>query len=311
MTATSILNGWNATMSDRFGKDTILFNHRLRETGLFTEEALADLIERYPAEHYNINTMGFDPANPVWREGEVGDVSGADTIAAIKKGRMWLNMRKVAEVDAEYRKVLNQIFAEFEGVIPGLKTFKHNLGILVSSPKVQVFYHADVPGQSLWQIEGVKRVYIYEPREPFLSKESLEGIIMGLTEEEIPYRKSFDDEAAVVDLEPGQALTWPLNGPHRIENHDCLNISVTTEHWTNTIRNSYAVNYANGILRRKFGMTGMNAEPSGMHVYPKAAMTLAWKKLNLGRAEKFVRKVDFRVNPESPAGIVDIPAYVK
>ena len=83
MTATSILNGWNATMSDRFGKDTILFNHRLRETGLFTEEALAELIERYPAEHYNINTMGFDPANPVWREGEVGDVSGADTIAAV------------------------------------------------------------------------------------------------------------------------------------------------------------------------------------------------------------------------------------
>jgi hypothetical protein len=167
MTATSILSGWNASMTDRFGKDTILFNHRLRETGLFTEQALAELIERYPAEHYNINTMGFDPANPVWREGEVGNVSGADTIAAIKKGRMWLNMRKVAEVDAEYKKVLDQIFAEFEGVIPGLKTFKRNLGILVSSPKVQVFYHADVPGQSLWQLEGVKRVYIYEPREPF------------------------------------------------------------------------------------------------------------------------------------------------
>ena len=71
------------------------------------------------------------------------------------------------------------------------------------------------------------------------------------------------------------------------------------------------MNYANGIMRRKFGVTGMSAEPSGLHVYPKAAMTLAWKKLNLGRAEKFVRKVDFRVNPENPAGIVDIPAYVK
>lgn len=307
----SVLTGWNATMSDRFGKDTILFNHRLRESGLFTQEALAGLIERYPAEHYNINTNGFDAANPVWREGEVGDTSGTDTIEAIKRGRMWLNLRRVGDVDPRYQQLLDRIFDEFEGVIPGLRTFRRNLGILVSSPRVQVFYHADVPGQSLWQVEGVKRVYIYEPREPFLSKESLEGIIMGLTEEEIPYRKSFDDHAKVIDLEPGQALTWPLNGPHRIENHDCLNISVTTEHWTNEIRNSYAVNYANGVLRRRFGMSGMNAAPAGLHVYPKAALALAWKKLKLGQGERFVRKVDFRVDPSSPAGMMDIPAYAK
>lgn len=174
-----------------------------------------------------------------------------------------------------------------------------------------MFYHADVPGQSLWQVEGVKRVYVYQPREPFLSKESLEGIIMGLTEEEIHYRKSFDDEASVFDLEPGQALTWPLNGPHRIENHDCLNISVTTELWTSEIRNSYAVNHGNGILRRKLGMSGLNSAPSGLHVYPKAALTMAWRKLKLGQAERFVRKVDFRVDPRSPAGIVDVPAYIK
>ncbi len=114
----TILNGWNATMSDRFGKNIILFNHRLRDTGLFTHEALAKLIETYPAEQYNINTMGFDPANPVWREGEVGEASGHDTIDAIKKGRMWLNLRHVGEVDSRYGKVLGQIFDEFEGVKP-------------------------------------------------------------------------------------------------------------------------------------------------------------------------------------------------
>jgi len=48
---------------------------------------------------------------------------------------------------------------------------------------------------------------------------------------------------------------WPLNCPHRVENEDCLNISVTTEHWTTDLRKQYAVNYANGILRRKFGFT--------------------------------------------------------
>ncbi len=309
--AYSILADWTEQKSNDFGNKTVLFNHRLKQTGLFTHQALAALIEKLPPASYNINTMGYDHDNPEWREGEVGDVSGADTIEAIKNGRMWLNMRKVGQTDSRYQKLLEQVFSEFEAVIPGLDLFKGQIGILISSPKVQVFYHADVPGQSLWQIEGVKRVYVYPPRDPFLSKECLEGIILGLTEEEIPYRKSFDDHAEVFDLQPGEALTWPLNGPHRIENADCLNISVTSEHWTNEIRNSYAVNYANGVLRRGLGMKTLSAAPDGIHVYPKAAFALAHKKLRLGRSQRVLRKVDFRVNPAAPKGMIDIPAYVK
>ena len=45
-------------------------------------------------------------------------------------------------------------------------------------------------------------------------------------------------------------LHWPLNGPHRVENHDMVNISVTTEHFTKEIRDFYAIVYANGLLRR-------------------------------------------------------------
>jgi hypothetical protein len=55
----------------------------------------------------------------------------------------------------------------------------------------------------------------------------------------------------------------------------------------------------------------MNAAPSGLHVYPKAALALTWKKLNLGKGDRFVRKVDFRVDPASPAGMMDIPGYAK
>lgn len=307
----SIIENWSDRKTEIFGNQTVLFNHRLKDTGLFTHEALAELIEKCPSDHYNITTMGYDPFNPEWREGVVGDASGADTIRAIKNGRMWLNMRKVGEIDARYDKVLNKIFDEFESLVPGFDTFKRQIGILVSSPKVQVFYHADVPGQSLWQVEGTKKVYIYPPRDPYLSKESLEGIILGRTEEEIPYNKSFDKHAEIFDLEPGQALHWPLNGPHRIENADCLNISVTTEHWTKEIRNSYAVNYANGVLRRGLGLKTMAAQPKGLHVYPKAALTLVHKKLNLGKSTKVVRKVDFKVNPSAPKGIMDIPAYAK
>ena len=53
-----------------------------------------------------------------------------------------------------------------------------NAGILISSPNAQVYYHADLPGQSLWQIRGTKRVYIYPPVAPFLTPEQIERIIL-------------------------------------------------------------------------------------------------------------------------------------
>ena len=52
--------------------------------------------------------------------------------------------------------------------MPEFKTFKRNLGVLISSPNANVFYHADIQGQSLWQIEGVKSVYIYPRSEAFI-----------------------------------------------------------------------------------------------------------------------------------------------
>ncbi len=99
-----------------------------------------------------------------------------------------------------------------------MRTYKHNLGILVSSPGAQVYYHADIPGQALWQIAGRKRVYIYPNTSPFLEPESIENIVMGTQEEEIPYQTWFDAHAEIHDLKPGDMLHWPLNGPHRVVN---------------------------------------------------------------------------------------------
>lgn len=306
-----IISDWKPQYADNFSQVSLLLHHRLRETGLFTKERLSKLVDLYPVEKYNITTMGYDVENPLWREGTKEDYSGAEVIDAIERGRMWLNLRAVETVDPEYGELLNKIFDEFEGYVPGFETFKRKMGILVSSPKVQVFYHADIPGQSLWQVEGKKRVYVYPNEAPYLKPESLESIILGETEEEIPYDRSFDDGAQVYDLEPGEMVHWPLNCPHRVENEDCLNISVTTEHWTSELRKSYAVNYANGILRRKFGFVEPSQNINKWSVYPKAALAVGWRKLQLDKKNKVIRKVDFKVDPKSKTGITDIAAYAK
>ncbi len=307
----AILTDWQSDYAPKYGNETLVLNHRLHESELFSKEVLGELIDRYPAEHYGLNTMGYDPENPEWREGTIEGFSAEKVFEAIEAGRMWLNLRYVEQVDDRYGRLLNDMFAEFEDKVPGLSTFRRKLGILISSPKVQVFYHADIPGQSLWQIRGGKRVYVYPNRDPYLRQSDLETVILGETEEEIPYERSFDEAAEIYDLEPGQMVHWPLNCPHRVENKDDLSISLTTEHWTSDIRKSYAVNYANGVLRRQLGLQNLSQSIRGPMVYPKAALAMAWRKARLSEKRKFVPMIDFTIDPNAETRIADIPAFAK
>ena len=301
-----IIADWKNKHRSLFGTHTIKLTHRLRETGMFTRSAIAALIDRYPRDEINLNTMGEDATTNEWRAGLIGDHSGVEVIEAIENGRMWLNLLRLMNTDKEYAELLNSIFEEFDALVPDIKTFKHSMGLLVSSPNVQVYYHCDVPGQMLWQLEGQKRIYIYPNTDPFLPRDAIETVILGETEEEIAYEAWFDDHAEIYDLEPGDMLHWPLNGPHRVENKDSLNISVTTEHWTNEIRNSYAVNYANGFLKRQFGYNASSSSPHGMHVYPKAAIALAAKKTGWNKAKKFKTIAEFEIDPSGKNGIAEI-----
>lgn len=301
-----IISNWEPRHASLFGVELVKLNHRLIETGLFTREALGRVIERCPAEHLGIRARGTEIDDPKTMEGELGTATGLEAIQAIEKGRMWMNIRRVMDWAPEYRKLLDEVFGEFEARMPGFSTFKRNLGILISSPNANVFYHADIQGQSLWQIEGSKSVYIYPRSEIFIKPESIEKILLRETGEDMSYEKWFDDYATVVELKPGEMVTWPLYAPHRVHNHDCLNISVTMEHWTKQIWNSYAVHYGNGVLRRTLGMKNGSTADRGLHVYPKAGAALLWKKLGRQIDGDVVKKRDFRIDAGSELGRVSI-----
>jgi len=117
-----------------------------------------------------------------------------------------------------------------------------------------------------------------------------------------------DDGATVYDLEPGYMLYWPLNCPHRVENHDCMNVSVTTEHWTREIRNFYAVNYANGLLRNA-GFSHLDRQKSGLGMVVKLGLAAAAKFSGMTRSQQKPYRIDFRVDPDSATGYRDIEAY--
>jgi hypothetical protein len=303
-----IFEDWDATHTRGYGRELVRINHRLHQSPLFTDAAIERLIETYPREHYDLHTMvPGEHRRESWREGDIGTRTGKEVMEAIRHGQIWLNLRKVMKVSAPYGDLLNRMFAEIEDHVPGLHTYKHNFGMLISSPKAQVFFHADIPGQSLWQIRGVKRVYVYPNEAPFLPQEGLEAIVLNEADEsDLPYHTWYDDESTVIDLQPGEMLHWPLNAPHRVVNLDTLNVSITTEHYTNDIRNTYVVNYANGILRRRFGFENLSRRTSGPAFLAKMALAAAYKYSGIQKQKRFARHIDFAIDPASPLGFRDI-----
>ena len=143
------------------------------------------------------------------------------------------------------------------------------------------------------------------------TQHALERIITGEAHEiSLDYQPWFDEHAQVVDLEPGRMLHWPLNCPHRIVNADCLNVSFTTEHWTDELRNSYAVNYANGVMRRGLGAASKLSRPdSGPGLYARMGLAAAWKYAGLQKQREHRFKVDFQVDPSAPWSVRSIPPF--
>lgn len=286
-----------------------LFQHRLHLDPRFARDGLSALIERYPREHYAIVHMGEQGAGGrrVWREGDIGALSGQQVLDAIEHGRLWLNLRNAPEVVPQLRELVTGIFTEAHALAPPVSSYDHLMGILVSSPGAQVYYHADLPGQGLLQLQGRKRIYIYPPRAPFLTEEGLENIALKQLEVGLRYDPAFDAEAEVFELEPGQGLFWPLNAPHRIENHDCLNVSMTLEYWTEDIRRKHIVNLANGILRHNFGHAPRSRAITGGAFHAKTALQALWRRSGrLDVLRKQARPIDFRLDPETPGGIIDL-----
>jgi hypothetical protein len=295
----TLMPGWQAPNAALWGHVPQKIDHTLHRSALFSRAALIDLIETYPRDHYALVHMGGQKDRRLWREGEVGNLKGAQIFEAIEKGRMWLNLRDVSTLDKRYADALDGIFEELAGYMPGFAAPRRGCGILISSPRAQVYYHADLPGQNLWQIEGVKRVVVYPATAPFITPRHLEDIALFDMELDVPYHDWYDRHAQVFELHPGEFLSWPLNAPHRVENHDCLNVSMTISYSTEEIRRLQVVNLANGILRHRLGFEAAGRGIAGPSYWSKAALQKALRNTSWVRKERAARReIRFRLDPK-------------
>ncbi len=306
----SILTDWTDQHTQGFQKEIMTFGHDLDSTGLFTDEALIELLEKHPNEQLDVCSMGGmeHPLYPnKFRTGDFREADGKTILDAVKAGKIWVNLRKAMNIHPEYKVVLDQMYGGISERT-GNQTFNANGGILISSPIAKVPYHFDKTETILWHIRGAKRIYLYPVSQEFISDESYESVISDSISDDLPFKNEFDDAAQVFDLKPGQAITWPLNSPHRVDNSDFC-VSVTTEYSTRESALKNAAMITNATLRHKFGLNPSYENDGAAKRYVKSIFGRAMKKSGMAMDTTKADMVTFKIDPKAADYIVDIEPF--
>ena len=303
-----LLDGWTDEHTAKFQKDIFKVKHRLNETGLFTDEALAELLDKHPKDKLDVCARGDHPIFEFkFRTGDVRDVDGATLIDAVKNGSIWMNLRKAMNIHPEYKAVLDEMYSEVAKAA-GQKPLNPRGGILISSPTAKVPYHFDATETILWHVRGHKRMYLYPETEEFLNDKDYEALMFRETEDYLPYNADMDKSATCFDLHDGEMITWPLNSPHRVENKSYC-VSVTTEYSTRESSFKNSVMYANAVMRRKFGMDPQWRSASMSKKVIKAGLGVAFRKVGVLNDLKADDLVSFVVDKEAPNFIRDVEPF--
>lgn len=303
----NVFKNWDKQLTKNFKEGAMIAQHSLSENSMFSDDSLQALLEKHPAPLSMVYAMPTNQkSETTFREGDLAGKSGKAIMEAVSKGELWVQLQKLNKTHKEYRELEKKIIGEMKSNIPGFSALQVNLSLLISSPKINVSYHADIPRNALWQIRGSKRVYIYPVTEPYISQETLESIYLGETQEAIPYSPEFDDGALVTELAPGQVATWPVNGPHRIENMGELSVSLVMEYFQPNVWIRYGVMFANGISRRRFNTPLSSTSHKGPVAWAKCAFGMTFKALKLQKKLKRERYFTFEIDPSSPTGFKEI-----
>lgn len=252
-------------------KEAAIHIHGLNAPEFSSDEALAQVLETYPSDLFDINHYSYDDQGQVsLRTGVRGELSGAELISAIRNGELWVNLRCVEKAWPALWAAASDSFADIAACYSGLKAVNRSGQLIISSPKTRVPYHFDAAGVVLFHMRGAKRVFVYPGDEVHLPEIAMEKVVARQTTEELPYGLDFERDAKVFDLMAGEALVWPLYAPHRVENLDafCVSLSMDYQTWDTRFRNGAL--YTHAVLRHK----GMN--PQFTDKMGRASLAMRW-----------------------------------
>ena len=272
---------------------SVLIDHNLHNLDIFSDEDLAQAIENHPSDLLDICLKGS------FIQVDRNEVSGLDIIECVKKGLLWINLRRIESFDNPIGNLIKQMHLESNQLLKR-KTYNHVGGLLISSPLSGAGYHFDLTDVTLWHIRGEKKVYVYPATEPFLTKEGLEKVALGRGVEKIPYEEEFDKSANVFTLLPGQMMSWPHLTPHRVENGDCLNVSLSLESVTMASRLRLGSHFFDAFVRKRFGFQIMGHSKNIFVQFIKTLFSIVIKKTGISEQDKELTGYKYKLDMTSP-----------
>jgi hypothetical protein len=270
----------------RLGHEITRFHHRLADSGLFTDEALARLIDETPRDMVTICTMPENPPPHLrWIAGEANGLDGAALVEAARRGRLWVSPRSAMTRHPRYKAVFDQLMSDFAKTT-GLRVLTADAAVLISSARMGIFFHVDPAETMLFHVRGHKTIYVYPPKQEHVTEQALEAILLKETLSDLPYDAAMEAGVEAVAMNPGEAAFWPQHSPHRVVNGDDLNVSVSAEFSTPRSMLTNGVFYVNGRLRRvlRWNPTSRGTADVLKPAYllaAKALKTLAPPKVNI------------------------------
>jgi hypothetical protein len=293
---------------DDLGARAFVSTHDLHRNPLFSDDALATLLDHCPREHLYALTMGHDDTRTTDNRSVVHDgVSGKALLRAVKRGRLWLNVTQVHLADGRYQVLVDQLFAQLKAHIPHFRPESTQATLLISSPNVLVYYHADALPSILWHLRGRKRIWVYPALdERYMRRDHLEDIYAGVRHEYLPFDRIYDQAAVVYDLQPGQWMSWPCNAPHRVTNLDSVSVSLSTEFSTRDSRARARIYRANRYLRTRFELRNLSVRESGAVAMLKTAVHRIAHKAGLDPLQLKQHTPVLRIDSDQPGGVVAI-----
>lgn len=309
MTSSSMLPTlqWTDEQYASFGLEPQITRHGYHQLSMFESTALIELLDTYPRRHLQAYTMGNDPArNDEWRQVDIAEhTSGPDLWRAVQGGRIWLNLVHIEDNREDFRVLIETMYKEIDAHCPHLQNPKAtHSALLISSPGAQVYYHLDAEPNMLWHISGEKDVWLYPMQPDLVPQDFLEDIYAGEIGENLPYRAEFDDKAMHHRLKPGEAASWPHNGPHRIVNID-MNVSLATSYYTPVVYKRMYVQLANRFILRNLGIQQRSMSETGL---VPSVKRMSYRILN--KLRPFKRRLrsasyitDLQLDPDSPLSL--------
>ena len=178
--------------------------------------------------------------------------SAADTLAHIADARAWMSLLNV-QTDPQYRVLVDEML---DGIGRNIRSKDPGMcyrggWIFVTSPRTVTPFHFDKEHNFLFQVQGRKKVYVWDHRDKVTASEAARDRFHACHERDLlEWSEALRERAQVFELQPGEGVYMPSTSPHMVENGDGPSITMSFTYYTDATRRDSLLHRAHYKMRK-------------------------------------------------------------